>query len=103
MRLRAGGGDNFSGFMGGGFFHSLLMPAKPPTCNRAQCGYMRSMSQPNTPNAPANEPIAEHATKVTEAAVNETDQGSGEETPARARLDPTRYGDWELNGKCVDF
>lgn len=19
------------------------------------------------------------------------------------RLDPTRYGDWELNGKCVDF
>lgn len=23
--------------------------------------------------------------------------------PARTRLDPTRYGDWELNGKCVDF
>lgn len=20
-----------------------------------------------------------------------------------ARLEPTRYGDWELNGKCVDF
>jgi hypothetical protein len=19
------------------------------------------------------------------------------------RLEPTRYGDWELNGKCVDF
>lgn len=19
------------------------------------------------------------------------------------RLDPTRYGDWELKGKCVDF
>ena len=25
------------------------------------------------------------------------------EAPARPRLDPTRYGDWELNGKCVDF
>ena len=27
------------------------------------------------------------------------------ETPAPKvpRLDPTRYGDWELNGKCVDF
>lgn len=22
---------------------------------------------------------------------------------AKVRLDPTRYGDWELNGKCVDF
>lgn len=19
------------------------------------------------------------------------------------RLDPTRYGDWELNGRCIDF
>ncbi len=25
------------------------------------------------------------------------------EAQARPRLDPTRYGDWELNGKCVDF
>lgn len=29
------------------------------------------------------------------------------ETPPPAgeaqRLDPTRYGDWELGGKCVDF
>lgn len=23
--------------------------------------------------------------------------------PKAPRLDPTRYGDWELNGKCVDF
>jgi hypothetical protein len=23
--------------------------------------------------------------------------------PALPRLDPTRYGDWELHGKCVDF
>ena len=23
--------------------------------------------------------------------------------PAKVRLEPTRYGDWELNGKCVDF
>lgn len=26
------------------------------------------------------------------------------EQPTRPpRLEPTRYGDWELNGKCVDF
>jgi len=24
-------------------------------------------------------------------------------TPEKLRLEPTRYGDWELNGKCVDF
>ena len=24
-------------------------------------------------------------------------------TPPKERLEPTRYGDWELNGKCVDF
>lgn len=24
-------------------------------------------------------------------------------SPAPLRPDPTRYGDWELNGKCVDF
>ncbi|MDX1485155.1 MAG: DUF1674 domain-containing protein [Alphaproteobacteria bacterium] len=23
--------------------------------------------------------------------------------PARKRPDPTRYGDWEKNGRCIDF
>jgi hypothetical protein len=26
-----------------------------------------------------------------------------EETGGRGGLDPTRYGDWEINGRCVDF
>ena len=26
--------------------------------------------------------------------------GSGK---ARAPVDPTRYGDWEKNGRCIDF
>ena len=25
------------------------------------------------------------------------------ETAKLPRLEPTRYGDWELKGKCVDF
>lgn len=25
------------------------------------------------------------------------------EIGGREGLDPTRYGDWEVNGKCVDF
>jgi len=24
-------------------------------------------------------------------------------TPAKPRPDPTRYGDWEMNGRCIDF
>ena len=23
--------------------------------------------------------------------------------PAPKKLDPTRYGDWEKNGRCIDF
>jgi len=23
--------------------------------------------------------------------------------PQRPALDPTRYGDWEKNGRCIDF
>lgn len=30
-------------------------------------------------------------------------EGAAGGTPTPQRLDPTRYGDWELNGKCVDF
>ncbi|MEE2997355.1 MAG: DUF1674 domain-containing protein [Pseudomonadota bacterium] len=25
------------------------------------------------------------------------------ETGGRGGADPTRYGDWEINGRCVDF
>lgn len=37
------------------------------------------------------------------------DTGEGEGAPRpvtgkrRYDLDPTRYGDWELNGRCIDF
>ncbi len=30
------------------------------------------------------------------------DLAAGEEIPARP-VDPTRYGDWEKNGRCIDF
>ncbi|MGB0630455.1 MAG: DUF1674 domain-containing protein [Alphaproteobacteria bacterium] len=35
----------------------------------------------------------------------ETDAKSGGETEigGRGGADPTRYGDWEINGRCVDF
>ncbi len=51
-------------------------------------------------------------------ASNELDADSGEQSPAdgehcktardkeiggRGGLDPTRYGDWEKGGRCIDF
>jgi hypothetical protein len=47
---------------------------------------------PNEPTDLAHEAEATPAVEASEAP-----------PPARPRLDPTRYGDWELNGKCVDF
>ncbi len=29
--------------------------------------------------------------------------GAGKEIGGRGGLDPTRYGDWEKNGRCIDF
>ncbi len=43
-------------------------------------------------NASANEADGRGKTK---AATNEVG--------GRGGLDPTRYGDWEINGRCVDF
>lgn len=50
---------------------------EPPTTN------------PRSPDADPNPP--------------EREPGIEEPFPTRERLEPTRYGDWELNGKCVDF
>ena len=32
-----------------------------------------------------------------------TDAPPGEEFGGREGPDPTRYGDWEKNGRCIDF
>ncbi len=32
-----------------------------------------------------------------------TSDASGKEIGGRGGPDPTRYGDWEINGRCVDF
>ena len=34
--------------------------------------------------------------------VEGTDGGSGKQTGPK-ELEPTRYGDWERNGRCIDF
>jgi hypothetical protein len=38
------------------------------------------------------------------AAIPEPKKASAaEETGGRGGLDPTRFGDWEKNGRCIDF
>lgn len=47
--------------------------------------------------APASQdPVAAGAGKATAEAVTVV-------KPDRPALDPTRYGDWEKNGRCIDF
>ena len=45
---------------------------------------------PDVPAAPV--PVAEERARA-----------AASETGGRPGLDPTRYGDWEKNGRCIDF
>jgi hypothetical protein len=49
------------------------------------------MDQPKTPPAPTPDPAPEAAPAPAEIG------------GAKRSTEPTRYNDWEINGKCVDF
>jgi hypothetical protein len=53
---------------------------------------MSESKQPEAPTAPRAEPESAAA----------TNQQPGE-IGGRGGADPTRYGDWEKNGRCIDF
>lgn len=48
---------------------------------------------------PAPKPVARPAAKPVPAPAAEKAAGS----KATAEADPTRFGDWEVNGRCIDF
>ncbi len=54
---------------------------------------------PSTPKPPSTEQdtIAEPTPKA------ETSVAKPREIGGRKGLEPTRYGDWEKNGRCIDF
>ncbi|MDG2537634.1 DUF1674 domain-containing protein [Dyella jiangningensis] len=53
----------------------------------------------DTSSQPKSSPTSAPAEQATVPAVPAT-----EKTPAeRPAPDPTRYGDWEKNGRCIDF
>jgi hypothetical protein len=47
--------------------------------------------------------LAGHAAPVPEAAKAQQPPAAPTEHGGRGGLDPTRYGDWEKNGRCIDF
>ena len=49
---------------------------------------------------PKNQPDSEES-KVNDTPVEDKDRPK--EIGGRGGLDPTRYGDWEKAGRCVDF
>ncbi len=53
----------------------------------------------HTPYIPETGP--EHAAETPLTDV--PDKVAPEEIGGRAGPDPTRYGDWEKNGRCIDF
>lgn len=58
------------------------------------------MFEPMTERTPPILPVLPARTEPEEA-LEEAAETPAE--PKKPRLDPTRYGDWELNGKCIDF
>ncbi len=48
-------------------------------------------------------PAAEPAPLVRSVAEQKQETPAAEEFGGRPGLDPTRYGDWEKNGRCIDF
>ena len=58
-----------------------------------------SEATPSPPVPASDTSDAENEETVT------SDEKTGEETEIGGREgpDPTRYGDWEINGRCVDF
>ncbi|MDJ0949897.1 MAG: DUF1674 domain-containing protein [Alphaproteobacteria bacterium] len=68
-----------------------LLPGVPdPRRSRISEPPAGAPSQPPAPAATGHQKTETPATQV-------------EEIGGRGGLDPTRYGDWEINGRCVDF
>ncbi|MHA6203176.1 DUF1674 domain-containing protein [Dyella soli] len=53
----------------------------------------------DTSSQPESKPASVPAEQVTVPKVPATEKASVE----RPAPDPTRYGDWEKNGRCIDF
>jgi hypothetical protein len=71
----------------------------PPTSPAKDAGQQQSGKRPLTPAA--ERALAEAAARRAEKAAKNS--GPPDEVSGRGGLDPTRYGDWEINGLTSDF
>ncbi|MGF6229391.1 hypothetical protein QFZ27_003346 [Inquilinus ginsengisoli] len=78
-------------------FRSSLDSAAPPR-------HIQAMSETQTPAAKPLSPeeLAERIDPRTGAPVEIVPQKPGEIGGPKG-LEPTRYGDWDVNGRCSDF
>jgi hypothetical protein len=89
-----------------GYAKSKAMPTPAPTRNPADPPLPTPADAAS--ERPANRrPLPEAAARaLAEAAARRTERGNTEaadEVGGRGGLDPTRYGDWEVNGLASDF
>ena len=60
------------------------------------------MSDPKQPSKPSEDNAANDNT-TSDTATSGDSTGGVPEVGGRGGLDPVRYGDWEIGGRCVDF
>jgi hypothetical protein len=61
------------------------------------------MSDPETPDSEPTAPAPAEAEPVAPEHVPPRERPPREIGGRESGLDPTRYGDWEKNGRCIDF
>lgn len=64
---------------------------------------MTSKPLKHTPEKAKTPTARPDAGNAGEAPGNEADDPAPTEVGGRDGPDPTRYGDWEKNGRCIDF
>lgn len=69
---------------------------------RPDPAYVNSMSNPKREPAANRQPVPERQDGDQPAGASAPKQKSGE-IGGRKGPEPTRYGDWEVDGRCTDF
>ncbi|MCW8916844.1 MAG: DUF1674 domain-containing protein [Magnetovibrio sp.] len=76
--------------------HSVDKPAQPSTSE-----FWDPEELPTVNNRPARNGLKKD--KRTEIVTNTQPSDNNKEVGGRQGPEPTRFGDWEKNGRCVDF
>ena len=66
---------------------------------------MRKFHPPTSPSDPVLTSTSQEGVLVPRTLTDSTDAGGkrGESPGSERKVDPTRYGDWERDGRCIDF